>query len=178
MKTIKSYKELELSSEAKSIIYEISHAQRYKNEICRLLPEGRSVWIDSAGDSTKPNIIVFEHKKWKEIFDPRLPIKYYDNFSSPTLVQIINKYICPASVVIYESDELKYLTPQELITKLDFLHRSYSAKLIVYINLLHIDFNKLKYTPIHVLNLIKGQMPSSTIIHTINRFRYILEMNT
>jgi len=177
MKIIESYNDVELSPEAKKKLYEVSHKQQYKNTIYNLLPEGKSVWIDSAGDCNKANIVAFEHRKWEGIFDHHMPVKYYSKVNSTTMVNAINKYIVPTSIVMYESEEFRYITTKELIDKVCFLHASFNAKLIIYINLIYVDFNKLKYTQSYIIEQVKAQTPPNTIIHHINKFEYLLEIN-
>ena len=70
MKTIQNYSELgELSTEAKRIIYERMHNRIHQDYLLKLIPKGKSVWIDSFGDGINPNIIAFENRLWKNIFD-------------------------------------------------------------------------------------------------------------
>ena len=113
MKIIESYNDFELTVDSKKRLYNELH-YRERNHIAKRLPAGKSVWIDSNGDATNPNVVAFENEKWKGIFDPHMPIKFYKYFNSPTLVQAINKYVKPTSVVIYQSEEFRYLPPEEL----------------------------------------------------------------
>jgi len=173
MKIIESYNDFELTVDSKSLYDSIIH-YRERDYVAKRLPAGKSVWIDSNGDGTNPNVVAFENEKWKEIFDPHIPIKFYRYFNSPTLVQAINKYIKPASVVIYQSEEFRYLTPEELRYKIEFMVDSYPTKIFIYIDMLGIDFNKLKYSYTHIIESVVTQ---NTIIHDLDDSKYLLEIN-
>lgn len=174
MKIIESYKDFELTAESKKKLYAEMHIVEYLDNITKRLPAGKSVWIDSNGDATNTNIVAFEDEKWKEIFDPSLPIKFYRYFNSPTLVQAINKYIKPTAVVIHQSEEFKYLTPDELQYKIEFMVDSYPTKIFIYVDLHLINFNKLKYSYKHIIESVVTQ---NTIIHNLDDFKYLLEIN-
>lgn len=174
MKIIESYKDFELTAESKKKLYAEMHVVEYLDNITKRLPAGKSVWIDSNGDATNTNIVAFEDEKWKETFDPSLPIKFYRYFNSLTLVQAINKYIKPTAVVIHQSEEFKYLTPDELQYKIEFMVDSYPTKIFIYIDMHLIDFNKLKYSYKHIIESVVTQ---NTIIHNLNNFKYLLEIN-
>jgi len=174
MKIIESYKDFELTIESKKTLYSAMHDKAYVDNITKRLPAGKSVWIDSNGDTTNKNIVVFENVKWKEIFDPHMPIKFYKFFDSPTMVQAINKYINPTSIVIYQSEEFRYLTPDELRYKIEFMVDSYPTKIFIYVDMLGTDFNKLKYSYTHIIQSVITQ---NTIVHSLSKFKYLLEIN-
>ena len=174
MRIIESYKDFNLTVEAKKRLYTELHPEDYLDKINSLLPAGKTVWIDSNGDAMKSNIVAFENEKWKGIFDPRKPVKYYKFFNSPTLVGAINKYINPTSIVIYHSEEFRYLTPEELRYKLEFMVDSYPTKILIYLDMIGIDFNKLKYSHSHVLESV---LPENTVVHNLEDFEYLLEIN-
>ena len=177
MKTIKNYSELgELSVEAKKTIYNLIHNKTCLLDILNLLPKGKSVWIDSFGDGINPNIIAFENRHWKNIFNSST-IKYYGDFYSSALIQSINKYIKPTSIVIYQSMEFRYINEKELLEKMKFLIKSYPTKLLIYINTIHIDFNKLKYSSQHIIKNTKKNINQDMKVQTINNFKYIFEIN-
>jgi len=177
MKIIESYNDVDLSVESKKTLYKKLHPQRHKNFIINLLPGGKSVWIDSHGDGSKANVVAFEHKKWKGIFDPRVLIKYYSEFNSPTMAQAINKYVNPTSIVAYESEEFRYLTPNELCDKIMLLVHLFPTKVLIYINLVNIDFNKLKYSKTYIIENVKKKINQNTIVHNLDNFKYLLEIN-
>ena len=177
MKTIKSYKEINLTVESKKAIYNQIHQQEHLQTILSQLPKGKSVWIDSNGDGTQENIVVFEHRKWQGIFDPRVPIKYYDEFESKTMVQAINKYITPTSIVIHESEEFRYVTPEELCKKINYLDTSFDTKILLYVNMIFIDYNKLKFTKGHIINHIVSNFGEKIKVHVLDNFKYLLEVN-
>jgi hypothetical protein len=176
MKIIETYNDISLNTDSKKLIYNKMHDKMHQAIILNLLPNGKSVWIDSCGDGVNSDIVAFENEKWQGIFDSST-IKYYKEFNSPTLVQAINKYINPLSVVIYQSDEFKYINEQELINKINLLVKSYSTKLLIYIDIIFIDFNKLKYSNQHIIENTKKHINQNTTVHTIDNFKYIFEIN-
>jgi len=175
MKIIESYNDLnELSIDAKKIIYSRIHGKGFTNTLNKILPLGKSVWIDSAGVPDK-NRYVFENRKWKEIFESK-EIKYYKDFFSPTLMHSIKKYINPDFIVLNNSEEFRYLTPHELTTKIEIISNYYQTKIFLSINTIFLDFNKLKYPNSLIvenvaINLLKYK------IHKIDNFKYIYEIN-
>tara|TARA_R110000803_G_scaffold170054_1_gene233142 strand:+ start:679 stop:1215 length:537 start_codon:yes stop_codon:yes gene_type:complete len=177
MKIIESYNDFDLTVESKKVIYKQMHKQEYLEAIKSHMPKGKSVWIDSNGDGRQENIIAFEHRKWQGIFDPRVPIKYYNEFKSKTMVQAINKYIKPTSVVIYESDEFRYITPETLCNNLKFLHKSFNIEILIYIDLIGVDYNKLKYTKENILDDIKINYGRKITVHRLDNFKYLLKIN-
>ena len=179
MKTIQNYSELgELSTEAKRIIYEQMHDRIHQDYLLKLIPEGKSVWLDSFGHGLGSNIIPFENQKWKTIFDQPNNIKYNNNFRSPTLIQSINKYIKPSSIIIYQSEEFMYVNKKELIDIIKFLIKSFpKIKLLIYIDTTFIDYNKLKFTGKHIIESTQKNITQNTIIHTYDKFKYIFEIN-
>ena len=177
MKIIESYNDFDLTVESKKVIYKQMHKQEYLESIRSHMPKGKSVWIDSNGDSIRENIIAFEHRKWQGVFDPRVPIKYYDDFKSDTMFQAINRYIRPTSVVIYESEEFRYVTPETLCDNLKFLHGSVDTKILIYIDLIGVDYNKLKYTKEKIIDDIKINFGKKIIVHGLDHFKYLLEIN-
>tara|TARA_R110000868_G_C10446221_1_gene725903 strand:+ start:36 stop:572 length:537 start_codon:yes stop_codon:yes gene_type:complete len=178
MKIVNNYKDLgELGIDAKKIIYSKIKNKIYQKNILELLPNGKSVWIDSYGSyNNDPNVISFENAKWKGIFKSA-DIKYYKDFYSPTLYESINKYIKPSSIVIYGSCEFRYINKQELMDNINFLIKSYHTKLLIYIDTVFIDFNKLKYSPQHIIEETKKHTDSRCKIHSLNDFKYIFEIN-
>lgn len=174
MKTVESYNDLShLDLNAKKIIYKNMHNSLFLQHIKNLLPYGVNVWIDSAGTPNTSNI-VFENIKWKGIFNFS-DIYYYQDFYSPTLQQSINKYIKPSSVVLYQSEELKYHDQKKLINIMNFLIKSYSAKLFMYIDTAYIDFNKLKYSNFHIIEKVKNNLASHCKVHMFDEFQYVFE---
>mgnify|MGYP004346307447 CR=1 FL=1 len=101
-----------------------------------MLPVGTSVWIDSGVKDCSNNMIAFENEKWKDIFEPHTSTKFYRNLTSPTLAEAIKKYIGPTSVVMYESEEFRYVTTSELINKIKYLVNALGVKLILYVKAL------------------------------------------
>ena len=179
MKTIQNYSELgELSTEAKRIIYERMHDRIHQDYLLKLIPKGKSVWLDSFGHDLGSNIIPFENQKWKTIFSLPNSIKYYNNFRSPTLIQSINKYIKPLSIIIYQSEEFMYVNKKELIDIIKFLIKSFpKIKLLIYIDTIFIDYNKLKFTGKHIIENTQKNITQNTTIHTYDKFKYIFEIN-
>lgn len=178
MKIIKNYNDLgEPNIDTKKIIYFKIKTKMHQKAILDLLPnDKKSVWIDSNGDGINSNIIAFENIKWKGIFKST-NIKYYKNFYSQTLSQAIKKYIKPSSIVICESCEFRYINEQKLIDNINFLIRSYPIKLLIYIDTVFIDFNKLKYSSKYIIEKTKESIKQKSNIYKIDDFKYIFEIN-
>ena len=177
MKIIKNYNELgELSIDSKKIIYFKIKNKIHQKYMLELMPKGKSVWIDSGADDSNPNITVFENLKWKGIFEST-GIKYYRNFFSKTVHQSINKYIKPSSIVMYQSCEFRYVNEQTLINNINFLIGEHFSKLLIYIDTVFIDFNKLKYTPQQIIKNVEIKLKSKCKVHNIDDFKYVFEIN-
>ena len=73
--------------------------------------------------------------------------------------------------------EFRYINEKELLEKMKFLIKSYPTKLLIYINTIHIDFNKLKYSSQHIIKNTKKNINQDMKVHTINNFKYIFEIN-
>ena len=176
MKTVESYKDLKfLNLDAKRAIYQnMHHSKDFDKIIKKVVPNGKNVWIDSAGIPSTHDY-VFEHIKWQGIFSSK-DIKYYRDFYSSILVQAINKYILPNCVILNDSEEFRYITLQEITNKIKFLSTSYNAKIILCINTTFLDFNKLKYSNKWLIKeAIKNCQKYR--IHTIDDFKYVYEIN-
>jgi hypothetical protein len=177
MKIIKNYDDLgELSTDAKKIIYFKIKTKVHQKTILDLLPSGKSVWIDSNGSNISSNIIAFENIKWKGIFN-LTDIKYYRDFYSQALSQVIKKYIKPSSIVIYQSCEFRYINEKKLIDNINFLIKSYPIKLLIYIDTVFIDFNKLKYSNQCIMEKTRESINQKSNIYKLDDFKYIFEIN-
>jgi len=175
MKIIESYKDLKiLDVDAKKTIYKKIHETTFKKKLNKILPNGKSVWIDSAGVANK-NRYIFENGKWKGIFKSK-KIKYYKDFFSPTLMQAIKKYIHPNFMVLNNCEEFRYLTPDQFTAKLEIISNFYQIKIFICFNTILLDFNKLKYTNIWIIKKIIKNF-SKYKIHKVDYFHYIYELN-
>lgn len=177
MKIIDSYNDITLDSQSKKTIYKRLHLGKNMEHIEKLLPPGKSVWIDSNGDIGKSHIVSFENEKWREVFDADASRKFYKTFLSDVMVNAIQKYIQPTSVVIYESEEIKYLDVPQLIEKINHIVSCFDCKVIVYVDLLFADFNKLKYTHNSIATKVKENITSNNKLHNIDDFKYIIEVD-
>lgn len=175
MKIIESYSDVnKLSIDEKKIIYNRVHGKDFTNTLNKILPLGKSVWIDSAGVPNK-NRYVFENRKWKGIFKSK-KIKYYGDFFSPTLMHSIKKYINPNFIVLKDCEEFRYLTPQELTNKIEIISHFYQTKIFLCIHTILLDFNKLKYpNNLIIENVLVNFLKYK--IHKIDNFKYIFEIN-
>ena len=180
MKIIENYDELsteEIGLDAKKIIYKQSRDLKHLDKILELIPpHGKSVWIDSNGTDISENIIAFEHHKWKGIFETDA-IKYYKDFYSNTLHNAVKKYITPSSIVMYNSFELKYINENELVKILNFLIDCYQSKLIIHVDTIFIDFNKLKYSVDYIIKKVENNIKKKSNIHKLDNLEYIFEIN-
>jgi len=175
-KIVKSYADLDtLDLDSKKKGYQRVRNKVYQQNILKLLPEGVSVWIDSNGVDISPNIIAFENFNNKDIFKPK-SVNYYKNTFSKTLYQYINKYIKPVSLVFYQSEEFRYITDDKVIENINFLSKLISCKIIVYIDIVFIDFNKLKYPINNIIAKIKKNINLKCKVHNLDNFKYIFEI--
>lgn len=179
MKIVKNYDDLgdQINLDSKKIIYAKVHSSKYQDRILPLLPiNGKSVWIDSNGTDIDANIIAFEKYIWKGIFKSS-SIRYYRNFFSNTLHHAIKKYIAPSSIVMSNTSELKYISCKELIRIINFLITAHTSKLIIHVNTVYLDFNKLKYSIDHVIENVKNNISKKTKLHKLDRVHYIFEID-
>jgi len=177
MKIIESYNDITLDAQSKKTIYKYLHLGKHRERIEKLLPSGKSVWIDSNGDPGQSQIISFENEKWKDVFNTDEHRKFYKTFLSDVMVNAIKKYIQPASVVIYESEEVKYLTVPQLIEKVNHIVSCFDCKVLVYFDLWLTDFNKLRYPHNFIALKVKDNIDADVKLHKIDNFKYIVEAN-
>lgn len=176
MKIVESFNDLpNLDIEAKKIGYFKFRNKDNQQNILKLLPQGPSVWIDSNGVDINSNIIAFENIKNKDILESK-NIRYYKNIFSKTLYQVINKYIKPSSIV-FLSEEFKYISDNQLIDNINFLKEYIPCKIIIHINTIFIDFNKLKYPITSIIEKIKKNTDPACKVHNLDNFKYIFEIN-
>jgi hypothetical protein len=124
----------------------------------------KSMWIDSFGYGLSPDVISIEQDHYSIALE-NLPNVYFrkelDNIETcRELSQTFN----PEIVVYYKSEFFKYLTLPELVGKITELAQIYS-KLVIYMELKFIDFNKLKYPTKHVLSSLQDSLPICKIEH-------------
>jgi len=122
----------------------------------------KSMWIDSFGYGLSPDCISIEQDQYSIALE-NLPNVYFrkelDNIETcRELSQTFN----PEIVVYYKSEFFKYLTLPELIVKITELSHIYS-KLVIYMELKFIDFNKLKYPPKYVISSLAASFPDCKI---------------
>lgn len=177
MKIVESFNDLpSLDIEAKKIGYFKFRNKDHQQDILKLLPQGTSVWIDSNGVDINSNILAFENIKNKDILESK-NIRYYKNIFSKTLYQAINKYIKPLSIVFYQSEEFKYISDGQLVDSINFLKECIPCKIIIHINTIFIDFNKLKYPITSIIEKIKKNTDPTCKVHNLDNFKYIFEIN-
>lgn len=175
-RVVKNYQDLgEMSPEDKRNHYKILKNRPLSPKLLKLIPEGKSVWIDNKSKKNyEGNTVIFEDHKWKGFSDAK-EVFYYRDFFSPALVGVINRYIKPSSVVINHSAEFQYINPKKLTANLEFLIKSYPVKVVVAVDLLKIDFNKLKYTNQSIANQVVKNLDNKIKAHKIGLFQYIFE---
>ncbi len=122
----------------------------------------KSMWIDSFGYGLLPDCISIEQDSYSIALE-NLPNVYFrkelDNIETcRELVQTFN----PEIVVYYKSEFFKYLTLSELVSKITELVHIYS-RLVIYMELKFIDFNKLKYTIKDVVASLQASLPMCKI---------------
>jgi hypothetical protein len=199
-KIIKNYNNIILNKRAKYILYKRTHflfadwlKQRKKNiynlstiqtEILKNIPTGNSIWVDSFGHAfykMNKNIISFENKLYNFIFKKiKDDKKIYatDNFFSKTNTQVINKKLQPNSFVFFNCEIFRYVNIDEFIKKCEFLIQSYKdKKIIIFFDLLKIDFNRIKINNQEVIEKLKKNILNIKKFKKIDDFKYLLEIN-
>ena len=137
-----------------------------QSSIMQMIPSGKSLWLDSFGFALgSKNIISVEERKYQKVFGSFFPNMYFkDDIFSKETCKLLNKLVAPLSVVIYFSPAFKYLTEDDLCQRLNNLKSNFpNSKIIVGIDTIFIDFNKIKWSVNSVINRISIATNSSII---------------
>jgi hypothetical protein len=122
----------------------------------------KSMWVDSFGYSLCPDSISIE----KDVFQPHLSnltnIYFRKELDEVETHRELAQTFDPEIVVYYKSEFFKYLTIDELINKITELRQIYN-KLVIYMDLTFVDYNRLKYTKNHVLSSLENNLSGCKI---------------
>jgi len=132
------------------------------NTILNLISDKKSIWIDSFGYGLSDNFISIEHYRFHSLLGNLSNIYFRQGLHNIKTYNELIQTFNPEIVVYYKSEFFKYLTVSELIAKLKEL-KSIFNNLIIYMDLLYIDYNKLKYPITHVISQIHEIFPKSII---------------
>ncbi len=145
---------------------------KYSQFILDNLPIGKSVWFDSFGycfKSLNKDIYSVE-LRMRESFLKNLPDVlcedgFYENMD-------IHRYYAttlnPKSIVLYDSGMLKYYNIEEYVSFFKNMQEIYNVPIFIKLNLVFLDFNRLKYKYSDVGDIIKTMLPESKIEFSIN----------
>ena len=175
MKIVKNYKSIKkFDSGIQESIFNRLHHNYFKPKLRKIIARRKCVYIDS-GANPSNSAFVFENYKWKDILTKK-DVKFYRDFYSSTLIQSINRYINPDYVVFENSEEFKYISPKQLIAKIKLLSTKYTSTILICLDTVFLDFNKLKYSNKFILQNILEQN-SKIKLHKVDSFKYVLEVN-
>jgi len=143
----------------------------------------KSILIDSFGYlfvKNNENVICFENKKWKKIFDkiPNFDKKVYitDNFFSDTMLQIIKKE-SPDYLVFSYTTILRYKSVEDLAEFINYVKTEFkNIILLFFIDMILIDFNKIKYSNNDAIEILKNKINSVFSYKKISELDYFIEI--
>jgi hypothetical protein len=122
----------------------------------------KSMWIDSFGHGLSPNFISIEQNHYSTALENLSNVYFRKELNNIKTYQELVQTFNPEIVVYYKSEFFKYLTLPELIGKITELSRVYT-KLIIYTDLMFMDYNKLKYPIENLIIQITDQIPEMTV---------------
>ena len=132
------------------------------NTILNIISDKKSMWVDSFGYGLSTNCISVEQYHYRPPLKNLPNIYFRKNLNNINTCKELVQTFNPEIVVYYKSEFFKYLTVPELIAKLKELQSIYN-NLIIYMDLLHTDYNKLKYPVTHIISQIHESFPDSII---------------
>ena len=122
----------------------------------------KSMWIDSFGHGLSPNFISVEQNHYSTILENLSNVYFRKELNNIKTCQELVQTFNPEIVVYYKSEFFKYLTLSELVSKITELVQVYN-KLVVYTDLMFMDYNKLKYPIENVIMQMTEQIPEITV---------------
>ena len=150
-----------------------------QNNILKLLPAGKSVWINNFGYAfinENPNIISFENKKNKKFLEKinhKGKILYSENSLSKTTLQYITKYQKPTSVVLRYGHQ--YTDLKNTAKKLnDIIKYLPNTNIFIILEFEHIYYNRLRYTQKHFTNSLLKLLSQSFKFKELSFFDTLL----
>ena len=172
METIKEFDFAKLSNDDKVLLYSKLHPLYAKNtlEIDLGLPTGTSVWIDCAGFSQ--GHIGVEDKTFRSVFPTNVKNIYFmHDMNSILTARAVGKAFSPASVVMYFSPFLRYMTPEQA-KDIIHMYKKYvsTAEITVAIDIKYLVFHRFKHTNDNVVNFLGPKK-----INRFGTFKYLLK---
>jgi len=198
-KIISNYNDVIFNFKAHYIIYKLTHRNfvfwlKYRKkehypftDVQKIFIEKtknkKSILIDSFGyifAKNNKNIICFENKKYKKIFDkiidPNKKIYTTSNFFSNTMLQIIKRE-SPKYLAFFYADILRYKSVKDLAKFINYIKKEFkNISLLFFIDLKFIDFNKIKYSDIDLIEMLKNKINSVFLYKKISEFDYLIEI--
>jgi len=143
----------------------------------------KSILIDSFGYlfiKHNKNIICFENKKYKKIFnkilDSNKKIYTTGDFFSNTMLQIIKRE-SPNYLVFFYADILRYKSVDSLAELINYIKKEFkNINLLFFIDITFIDFNKIRYSNNDAIEILKNKINSVFSYKKISEFDYLIEI--
>jgi hypothetical protein len=198
-KIIPNYNSVVLDFRAYYIIYKITHRNfvlwlKYRKKeqypftdaqkmIIEKIENKKSIFIDSFGYffvKNNENVISFENKKYKKIFDKILDSnkKIYttSDFFSNIMLQIIKRE-SPTYLVFFYADILRYKSVEDLAKFINYTKKKFKNMILLFfIDITFIDFNKIKYSNNDVIEMLKNKINALFSYKKISEFDYFIEI--
>ena len=198
-KVISSYNNVTLGFREYYIIYKKTHRNfvfwlKYRKKekypftddqkiLIKKIENKKSILIDSFGylfNKSNKNIICFENKKYKKIFDKILNsnkrIYTTSNFFSSTMAHIIKRE-SPSYLVFFYADILRYYSLDSLAEFINDIKKKFkNINLLFFVDITFIDFNKIKYSNNDAIETLKNKINSVFSYKKISEFDYFMEI--
>lgn len=150
-----------MSEKHKTIVKEEVH-----EIILQRIGNKRSLWIDSFGhcfNSYNTNIISVEYMRVQNLLKGLPNIYCRPNLDSLTTHIELAETFDPEIVVYFKSLLLHYVTIPELVQKITEIKDVYNVPICVYLDLIYINYNKMKYPINDIVQQINEQLPNATL---------------
>jgi hypothetical protein len=198
-KIVSNYNGVVLNFRAYYIIYKKTHRNfvfwlKYRKKekypftdaqkiLIKNIKNEKTILIDSFGYlfiKNNKNIICFEDKKYKKIFDKILDnnkkIYMTCDFFNNTMLQIIKRE-SPSYLVFFYSDILRYNSLDSLAKFINYISKELqNINLMLFIDMTFIYFNKIKYCNSDAVEILKNKINSGISCKKISEFEYFLEI--
>jgi hypothetical protein len=130
--------------------------------ILNLISNQKSIWIDSFGRGLSPDFISIEQDQYSIALENFSNVYFRKDLNNIKTHNELMQTFNPEIVVYYKSEFFKYLTVPELVSKITELVYVY-GKLIIYIDTVFMDYNKLKYPINNVIIQMRKLIPGARI---------------
>lgn len=140
----------------------------------------KNIFIDSFGYFFNKGSICIENIRYEKIFhkilDPKKKFYTTNNFFSDDVTNFIKKE-SPQYVVFFYSIVLRYNTIEKLSELINcFKKKLEHINLLLFIDMIYLDFNKIKYTNIDAIEILKSKIDSKSFCKKISEFDYLIEV--